>query len=180
VCVAASVRGDLITAARVRETGCLPLLVTLLSAPEAPGCEAACRALAELAADCELSRDCIRDAGALPSLVLLLSAGPSHPVTAAAAGALRNLARNNQANRDALREAGGIGPLISLLSGEAEGAATAHAAAAITNMAFPFSVVQLTPPFSLALVPGCRRGRACALARTGRAAAHLPIEPRRT
>ena len=45
--IAQSVKGDLATAAHVRETGCLPLLVQLLAAPEAPGCEPACRALLE-------------------------------------------------------------------------------------------------------------------------------------
>lgn len=72
-------------------------------------------ALANLASNTTADQDAIREAGGIPPLVWLLSAGASSVAAQHAAGALWNLAAGNQANQDAIREAGGLRLLVPLL-----------------------------------------------------------------
>ena len=78
----------------------------------------------------------IREAGAVPPLVALLSDGlGSNAAVRAAAGALGNLAYGDEASRVAMVEAGAVPLLVALLSGVSESKAAWLAAGALANLA---------------------------------------------
>ena len=85
-------------------------------------------ALGNLAWNNTANRDAIREAGAIPPLVALVTSGAAGG-RQEAAGALHGLAWNNVANQAAIVAAGGIPPLVALVrSGAADGQEQAAAA----------------------------------------------------
>ena len=85
-------------------------------------------ALGNLAWNNTANRDAIREAGAIPPLVALVTSGAADG-RQEAAGALHGLAWNNVANQAAIVAAGGIPPLVALVrSGAADGQEQAAAA----------------------------------------------------
>ena len=78
--------------------------------------------------------DLIREAGAIPPLVALLSGGPESRAAGTAAAALQNLTLSGE-GQAAIAEAGAIPPLVALLSGGPESKAAERAARALHNLA---------------------------------------------
>ena len=106
-------------------------LVRLCHDPAAGGAAAA--TLANLSQADDSNDDRIREAGAIPPLVALLSGGPESEAAEEAALALSNLASDDEGEA-AVTEAGAIPPLVALLSGGPESEAAQRAAGALRNL----------------------------------------------
>jgi hypothetical protein len=79
--------------------------------------------------------DLIREAGAIPMLLTLLTGGPASDVAANVAWALGNLAYGDATGVAAIMEAGAIPTLAAMLSGGPESTAPHFAAYALQNLA---------------------------------------------
>ena len=95
---------------------------------------AAAATLGHLSAVGESNDDLIREGGAIPSLVAVLTGGIESFAATQAAAALANLTCN-KVSRAAIIEAGAIPPLAALLSGGAESQTASEAAGALRNLA---------------------------------------------
>ena len=139
-------------------------------------CTLAASAIKELSKGNKRTQDAVAEDGAIPPLVLMLSA-PNPEMQTEAAGALANLARNHVDNQLAIGRTGALGPMCSIIregSDEAKyRAASAVWALASNNLSNKDTVAKLggIDPLVGLLVTGsteksqqCVSGALCALA----------------
>jgi len=97
--------------------------------------------------------DLIREAGAIPPLIAMLSGGPESEAAVEAAVALANLLSSNIANRAVIEQAGAMPPLAAMLSGSPESDGAPDAARALRNLTHDSEAARATVVEAGAILP---------------------------